>query len=30
MAGRDLLVELRQDAEMALDRARARMASLET
>jgi hypothetical protein len=30
MAGRDLLVELRQDAELALDRARARMASLET
>jgi hypothetical protein len=30
MAGRDLLVELRQDAEFALDRARARMAELDT
>jgi len=30
MAGRDLLVELRQDAELALGQARARMASLET
>jgi hypothetical protein len=30
MAGRDLLGELRQDAEAALGRARARLAELDT